>query len=193
VYNVISTPNLSVNGYLILNSAPEKDGLDAQTVFAEIGIVAGNDSIYITKDARVRVNDERAGEVTRLSDGSVLTRDVKKDGSGIVLKTSEFILRFIPRSYEIDIKEIVMIRTGANDVHGIVGQTWNAAAWPSNAWEREIVDQYLLFDGPLDGEGISDYEVHDGLFGTQWAFNQFDSATFSASHPLPVSSLTRQE
>jgi len=189
IYNVISTPNFQLNMQLIKDHT---EGVDI-AVIGEVGIIVGDDSIYIDQDARLRINNVLATDLTLLSDKkSTVLRDTFHDGKGIVVRTSEFLITLVPRGYEVDIREIRMLRKGTNDVHGIVGQTWNAKKWPVSAYRQEITDQSLLFSGLIDGSSIADYEIRDGLFGNNFSFNKFDTVAHPLRHALPDVSRSAQ-
>jgi len=185
IYNVISTPNLQINMQLIKDHT---EGVDI-AVIGEIGIIVGNDAIYIDQDARLKINNVAASEATILSDTrSSVVRDTLHDGKGIVVRTPEFLITLAPRGYEVDIRAIRMLRKGGNDMHGIVGQTWNVQNWPASAFKTEVTDQTLLFSGLIEGSSIADYEVLDGLFGNNFSFNKFDTVAHPLRHALPDTS-----
>jgi len=185
IYNVISTPGLQINMQLVKD---QTNGVDI-AVIGEIGIIVGDDSVYVDQDARLRINNVLASDLTLLTDQqSSVLRDSFHDGKGIVIRTPEFLLSVVPRGYEVDIKEIRMLRKGGNDLHGIVGQTWNAKKWPVSAYREEITDQTVLFSGLIDGSSISDYEVTDGLFGSNFSFNKFDTVAHPLRHAVPETS-----
>jgi len=189
IYNVISTPNVQVNMQLIKDHT---EGVDI-AVIGEIGIIVGNDAIYVDADARLRINNVLAGELTLLSDKkSTVIRDSFHDGKGIIVMTPEFRITLVPRGYEVDMKEIRMSRKGGNDLHGIVGQTWNAKKWPIDSFTQEITDQSVLFSGLIEGSSIADYEVKDGLFGNNFSFNKFDTVSHPLRHVLPQVSRSSQ-
>jgi len=170
IYNLITTPSFQLNVRL-----EKSDGPHNFTIISEVGIRVGKDRIFTSEWAHLRLNDEPVGEVrsVTLSDGvSVLTRDVDRRNQGQTLTTPEFFLRMMPRGYEIDLKELRMLRKGSEEVHGLVGQSWKAEGWPKEAWKYELNDQTQLFQ-ILEGVSVFAYEVVDGLFGVDFPFNRF--------------------
>jgi len=190
VYSIISTPSLQLNAYVVESPS--------FSIIGEIGVVVGNDAVFVTRDARVRINNVKAeAGTTLLSDAvSSLSRDAQKDDSGIILETPDLLIQMVPRGYEIDLKQIKLKTENGKEgmkMHGVLGQTWNAAKWPASSFTTEIKDQDVLFSGLLDGNGAEDYEVHDGLFGTDTKFGLFDTAAFVNNHVVPPVSASLQK
>jgi len=182
IYNLISTPDFSVNAHLGSSNGPHNF-----TVITAMGIRVGNDSIFVNAYARLKVNGERVpldqAEYV-LSDGvSVLTRDVKKAGKGQTLTTPKFFIQMKPRGYEIDLSSLLMKGEGDSSIHGVLGQTWNTANWPAETFQKELKDQTKLWE-ILEGNGEDDYIVKDGLYGTDFKFNQFDIQRYNAPVPF---------
>eukprot|EP00004_Rigifila_ramosa_P012866 TRINITY_DN2827_c0_g1_i1.p1 TRINITY_DN2827_c0_g1~~TRINITY_DN2827_c0_g1_i1.p1 ORF type:complete len:545 (+),score=113.39 TRINITY_DN2827_c0_g1_i1:45-1637(+) len=184
VYNLISTPTLLVNALFGRSLGPLK-----MTVITELGIVVGNDTVFAAQKNRLQLNGALAANVSVLSDGvSTLRRDVEKTGSGITLETPEFFLRWFATFTEVDLSEVKLLRKGDFSLHGLLGQTWRSELWPARAFEEELVNEAQLFSGILDGSGVGDYEVSDGLFGHKFPFSTFKDELFPAVHPVPVGS-----
>eukprot|EP00004_Rigifila_ramosa_P018533 TRINITY_DN461_c0_g2_i2.p1 TRINITY_DN461_c0_g2~~TRINITY_DN461_c0_g2_i2.p1 ORF type:complete len:977 (-),score=205.82 TRINITY_DN461_c0_g2_i2:51-2981(-) len=184
VYNLISTPNLLVNALF----GEQPTDKETQTVIKELGFVVANDSIFADADARLRVNDVTAGNLTAVGHTGTasLSRDVLKRGQGVVLRSPEFLIRIVPRGYEIDIKDIRLMTPGSDSMHGLIGQTWNSQKWPASSVREELKDEEALFaQGLLEGDSVEDYRVTDGLFGHSFRFSTFDATTNSASHKVP--------
>jgi len=180
VYNLVSTADLQLNALFGTSKGPHN-----YTIIDEIGIRVGNDTVFMSRWAHLRINNDPMGEVASqlLSDGeSVVTRDMAKTNQGQTLRTKDFFLRIIPRGYEADLKEFKMFREGSEEVHGLLGQTWSADKWPQSAFETEMNNERAIFN-ILDGDSMDDYEVKDGLFGVEFAFNRFDHHFFSI-HPV---------
>jgi len=169
VYNLISTPTLQLNA-LFIKSPGEND----MVVIGEIGLQVRDDALFVSRKARLRLNDEPVEGTSILfgDGGSSVKRDVERSVGGPVIETPEIKMTVIPRGYELDMRQIELLVDGNESFHGLLGQTWRTIGWPEEAKEQELSaeDAWKHLDG-----SIEDYEVKDGLFGTVFKQNRFDS------------------